>query len=568
MAVMTCTAMAQTNLELAQRAYDDGDMNTAWQYLTKQCDDDCTTGTKYLMMRVLSNVDEHTYAAKFATKVLEELPNTPENKIYRSNCWVTMGIGAFEAGEMKLAKKAYTFAMKEDPQNEWPYFERALVFLKQKNLNKAMKDINKALELDTAYLDAYLMKAYLWEDMGSVTEANKCYEKAISITEGKNGRVLAEYAVGLCLQGDSLRGVKMLCEAMAVDPTRPRVGRAYNQIIGKHPHLMLDEARERAVADPRNAEWEAIIGDIYDETLNLPDSGFVHYRKGFLIDPLFDNGFNLASRLYKRCMSIDDYEMAEQLMQEVLIVSPTDKPARQRLIAAAHAQQHLDVMLERINDLMTSAEDSTDLLAQRSRCYYDLGRYDEAQADLMVVAKDNADSRFVNYHLGRCNEALGNKDQAMVNYYMVVKESSKFYDASSGEVNINIGADGSIAPMELPLALYRMDNQKDAEAVLLGTMLTISMAAAKEGVQLDGNKIYNVACAVAQVMSDKSMALDMLALAIKHGYTQVEYIAIDPDFQSVRESTDPDIRARWEKLLDDQRQLNAEQRATLRELIK
>lgn len=62
--------------------------------------------------------------------------------------------------------------MKINPSDPTPYFNRALMYYKQKiNKNEALKDLDNALAIDDKYAKAYGLKGALYEEMGRIEEA-------------------------------------------------------------------------------------------------------------------------------------------------------------------------------------------------------------------------------------------------------------------------------------------------------------------------------------------------------------------------------------------------------------
>lgn len=91
------------------------------------------------------------------------------------------GIALSEEGKIEESIIQFTKAIKLDKKNNWPYFERASVYFKQKEYDKCLKDLNRILKnRDGSYqIDAYLMKADALEWKGEKLEALEVYEEAI-----------------------------------------------------------------------------------------------------------------------------------------------------------------------------------------------------------------------------------------------------------------------------------------------------------------------------------------------------------------------------------------------------
>lgn len=561
------SAFAQDSyLDKAYEAYSCGDLNQAWQYANQQCEDNCNVATQYLMTKILMDAHEYEACGKLAEYVLKQL-DKKTNKEARCNCYVYMGVAAYEVGNFSKANKCFASAMKEDPTNYWPYYERALSYGAQGKYAPAIIDLKSAYERDTTDLSTVLMMAYYYEALKDIPQAKENYEKAFAMTERKNGRVFAEYSVFWMQQGDTVQAVQQLMDGMAVDPVNPRVGRAYNSMLRECPKQMIQEARVRAENDLLAARWNAILGDIYDETLHMPDSGFLYYQKAFQQDPFFNDGFDVERRLFTRLTGIEDYAMAEQLLQDKLQVASYDLKTRRRMIMILFQTNRYDEGIACVNALLPDDKDNKEgLLIQRSDMYFLTGRYQEAHDDLLEALRSLPGNTYLSYRIGRCYDAMGQHDAAVLNYQIVENGCTKYYDAKNKIVNIEVGS-GNLPPMELPLALEKMGRHDEAVTVAKAAMMEALLASQQEDVNLDETKLYNMACMLAQIPGEEESAMVILEMAVKYGFRRAEHVALDPDFQLLRESSDPTVREKWDTLVADLRESNRKEREALHALL-
>lgn len=552
---------AQDYLSQAEAAYAAGDLNTAWQYAQKQCSENCNVATKSLMIRILFEAGEYNAAGMLAENVLKQLDKS--NAEGRCRCYTYMGVAAFEQGNMKKANKHFASAIKEQPSNYWPYYERALTNRTIKKYEAALSDVQMAYERDTTDLNALLLAAYICEEMDRLDESDAWFQTAYRATEHKNGRVYAEQAASFYEQrGDSAAAVKLLYDGMAVDPTNPRAGRVYNQLLKRCPYTMLNEAYSRATELSFEPRWEAILGDIYDETLNLPDSGLVHYYKASRLSPSFDDGFQPVHRLVNRLVGLEEFTVSGLLTHDLMEADPFGLKGKTKEIYRLYEAHEYEAAIALILTLSPEQQDEAGLNTLCASLCYDLGRYEEAMQRYLEQVADNPDSRYLNYRLGRCYEQLGMTDAARASFNMVIAASDKYYNPKTKSVNITLGS-GKLIPTELPLALFHL-GEDNAPEVAKANLLELFMAQAditkKGGSMKDLNEtmLYNTACMLAQV-GLAGEALAALKMSVESGFTKPRHIELDPDLQAVRESLDEKVQTDYAQLVADLKQQNAEQ---------
>ena len=107
-----------------------------------------------------------------------------------------MGLGGIENHEKAL--KEYTNAINIDPKPHW-YFERSIVYLRLKQKEKAMKDINIAIKKDPYNPMFLTRKGDIYATFGKFDEAIGMYDKALEsdpinkdIYNKKEGAILAK----------------------------------------------------------------------------------------------------------------------------------------------------------------------------------------------------------------------------------------------------------------------------------------------------------------------------------------------------------------------------------------
>ncbi len=79
------------------------------------------------------------------------------------------------------AMELFDLAIKEESSNPIYYSQRGVCFYHLKNLEAALRDMNKSVELDPTYSYRYASRAYIKDAMGNVVGAIEDYKKATEL---------------------------------------------------------------------------------------------------------------------------------------------------------------------------------------------------------------------------------------------------------------------------------------------------------------------------------------------------------------------------------------------------
>lgn len=135
---------------------------------------------------VLRNDPDHTKAMQ-ALKKAKRLQSKKQE-----------GNESFSKGQHQKAYDIYTEALQIDPVNKATnaklYYNRALVGSKLKKTEEAIDDCNQAIELDHAYLKAYITRARCYMESEKYEEAVRDYEKVYKMNRCREYRRLLDEA--------------------------------------------------------------------------------------------------------------------------------------------------------------------------------------------------------------------------------------------------------------------------------------------------------------------------------------------------------------------------------------
>lgn len=147
----------------------------------------------------------------------------------------TAGNEAFKKGDWVTAVKHYTEAIKRDEKDPRAYSNRAACYLKLAAVQEGLRDADKCLELDPAFVKGYLRKAAL-------LFAKREYNQAISVCEA---------------------GIEHDSDGKHRQEFQQQIAKCYGQLTGhagaQQGGAMSDE--ERAKQAMQNPEIQEILGD-------------------------------------------------------------------------------------------------------------------------------------------------------------------------------------------------------------------------------------------------------------------------------------------------------------------
>ena len=78
------------------------------------------------------------------------------------------------------------------PDDSYAYYNRALAYKKKSDVDRALADYAKAIDLNSNYTEAFLNRGLILESSGRATDARKDFERFLEISTDPNMRKLVE----------------------------------------------------------------------------------------------------------------------------------------------------------------------------------------------------------------------------------------------------------------------------------------------------------------------------------------------------------------------------------------
>ncbi len=150
-------------------------------------------------------------------------------------------------------------AIQKSPKKARPYNNRGLASKKEGNLDAALADFTRALELDPAYSDAYNNRGLIYKDRGEPGRAIEDYGRAIS-ADAKFAPAYMNRGVAYKLMNDLEKAMEDYNRALAVSP---RLAEAYYNRANLYRQLPGEA--DKALGDySRALELDPGLGDAYN----------------------------------------------------------------------------------------------------------------------------------------------------------------------------------------------------------------------------------------------------------------------------------------------------------------
>lgn len=148
-----------------------GDLETAIKYFQKSL-------TEHRTADILNKLREAEKAQAEAARLAYIDPE-------KANQAREEGNALFKAGDFAGAVKAYTEAIKRDPQDPRGYNNRANAYTKLAALPEALKDAEEAIKVDPKFIKAYIRKGHVLYAMRDYTKALETVQEATDLDEEK-----------------------------------------------------------------------------------------------------------------------------------------------------------------------------------------------------------------------------------------------------------------------------------------------------------------------------------------------------------------------------------------------
>lgn len=491
----------------------------------------------------------------------------------RADAYVDLGYFYFQQRNLDSAKVYYEKALLLDPKNAPANNNMGWLLRESRQFDQALIYFRKSLAYDPAFFNAYNGISRVFTDLRMYDSARAYYQKALKNYPDK---LITSNYIGQFYQEQNLVDSARVyyVQAAVIDPSYDapfiNLGRLYAQT--KQYDSATYYYRKALDLNSKNFRGYNQLGLMFTDMKNY-DSAFYYYKKGLELNP--DNSIvlnNMGLAYY----NADNLDSAAAYFQRVMRASADNPYAANNLGLVFHKMKKLDSAMFYYSRAMALKKDLPSAQGNIGRLLYEQKDYDgakyylknlleahpenmQALANLEQVYKqtNEFDSAIYYYtrslqkgvvnssmfnNLGRLYFTSEKFDEAARWYNMAIQYDPKnpvgYYNLGSVFANLQ-HADSAVVMYKRALALdpnYFTANlnlgvahhelkQYDSAIVYIRKAILINPK--------DNLPYYYLAQSFAKNNKPED-ALRYLEQALQRGYDLYEYIAIDPDFDSIR----------------------------------
>ncbi|HEX8097909.1 MAG TPA: tetratricopeptide repeat protein [Pyrinomonadaceae bacterium] len=270
--------------------------------------------------------------------------------------------------------------LKKNPNHIDGHVLMGSVFYAQNKRDEALKEMNRAIELDPGRVESYLSLARLYVAFQDGRKAEETFQRAISLN-ASSGLAHKEYARFLAQTGrpdDAEREFKKAIEVEPNDRDARFVLASFYLVNGK-----TDKAEEayKALADldKDKPDGRAVLADFYS-SVGRQDEAVKIYQDILAQAPDYTRGHY---RLGEIMLMRGDLKAADSHAEEVLKKNPHDMQAlllRARLRMQSGQTKDVREAIEALNDVLKQEPNSRAGLYFMSQAQFMLGQVEQARA--------------------------------------------------------------------------------------------------------------------------------------------------------------------------------------------
>jgi len=221
---------------------------------------------------------------------------------------------------------SYTKAIEKDSTDATLYYKRSIALADINQDELALKDLNKAIELDPKSTSYLLGKGEILNYLGKYNEAIISYNKALELSP-EDIRIHLMIAKSLLLDNKSSSAKAIINRILQNNRDYPDAYYWKAQVFAaeKDTNAAILELKTALQLDPYFYEASLLLGDYYAETNNI--LALSQYKRTFDLDttdvyPIFQTAYyyeqqkniNKTKEVYKQCITIN-HDYTDALLQ-------------------------------------------------------------------------------------------------------------------------------------------------------------------------------------------------------------------------------------------------------------
>ena len=276
--------------------------------------------------------------------------------------------------------------------NEQKYVKNGLDYAAKGDFDKAIQNLNKAVELNPQYSLAYYNRAYVYSEIGKIDNALSDYSKAIEC----NPKDALAY---------SNRG-KLLFDK-------------YNKL-----DQAMSDFNKAIEIEPGNGKFYYNRGLLYDVQGNS-EAALKDYTKAIELIPSYSDAYNNRGGVYT---AQGDLDKAISDYNKSIALDPNSDKAYTGRGAAYIRKGSIEIGMQDLNKAIELSPKNADAYVNRGNAYAYLKNNDASISDLNKAIELNPSVANAHYNLGITYGSIGKFDEAISEYNRELKVNpNNFY---------------------------------------------------------------------------------------------------------------------------------------------
>jgi len=335
-----------------------------------------------------------------------------------SNYALRIGHNELYYGELNKAIKAYSKAIKQNPNDFDAYYSRGIAYMRMRNLKGALEDFNKAITLKPDYANAYVSQGDIKFKMRDYKGAVKSYDTSIAMNKD-NAHAYSARGVCKAMLKQYLQSIKDFDLAIKINPdsaeywTNRAISKKY---LGKLDAAIVD-LNKAVQMNPNYLLAQQNLGDINVQLKKFPDA-IMAYSQAIQIKPgdfhLYHKRGDVQLRSGNYQQAINDYNQSLSLKPNDIDVYLARGVCKTRLKDFAEAVKDFDKCIQ-LNPKDVEA------YYNRADAKHQMKKMMEALEDFNMALKLNPKFVAAYYERGIVKIELGQKDDGCKDLHRALK---------------------------------------------------------------------------------------------------------------------------------------------------
>jgi tetratricopeptide (TPR) repeat protein len=333
-------------------------------------------------------------------------------------------------------------------QNPKKLYKSGVRLLEAKQYNEAITEFSKAIDLNNAYVDAYVARAQSYEKIDNLELCAKDYEKALELEPQVVDYIFEAGKVNYRVKNYE-KALKFLTETVILDNQHFQ---AYQ--FKSFTHIKLGDYKNAIVAiDNALAIQKTYVGNytrgVANDSLKNYPQAISDYNKAIGLSPNFEKAYYALSKVY---VKNGDLDLAVKNATRSVQKFPEAPDAYETRSQVYYDRNELPEAINDLSKLETLVDDAKQVLFTRGIYYFEYKQYQNAKSDFSQILALSSDNYEALYWRGRSNEEL-----------MEIKAAEDDYAKYMTRVNTNGLALAHVSDAEH--RLYEIKREEEAPVV-------------------------------------------------------------------------------------------------------